>query len=130
MTADPISHLNDPDLPAPASPFCHVVTDGRYAFLAGRVAADIAEGRDAAGDIAAETDLVLRSIHETLARLGLGMDRIVRVDVHLLDLGEIAAMDAVYRRFFAGDAYPARTCTQAGALFGGCRIEITCIALL
>ena len=128
--ADQISHQNDPDLPKPASPFCHVVTDDRYAFLAGRVAADLAEGRDALGNIAAETELVMRSIHETLAQMNLGMDRVVRVDVHLLDLGEIAAMDAVYRRFFAEGAYPARTCTQAGRLYGGCRIEVTCIARL
>ena len=128
--ADQINHLNDPDLPAPASPFCHVVSDDRYAFLAGRVAADIAEGKAALGDIAAETDLVMRSIHDTLARLKLGMERIVRVDVHLTDLAEIAAMDAVYRCFFTEGAYPARTCTQAGRLYGGCRIEITCMARL
>lgn len=128
--ADRISHLNDPDLPAPASPFCHVVTDDRYAFLAGRVAADVAEGKEALGDIATETDLVMRSIHETLARMNLSMERIVRVDVHLTDLAEIAAMDAVYRRFFAEGAYPARTCTETGRLYGGCRIEITCMARL
>lgn len=130
MAADPTRHRNDPDLPDPASPFCHVVTDDRYAFLAGRVAADIAGGQEVLGDIAAETELVLRSIHGTLAQMNLGMERIVRVDVHLTDLGEIAAMDAVYRRFFAEGAYPARTCTEAGRLYGGCRIEITCMARL
>ncbi len=125
-----ISHWNDPDLPAPASPYCHAVMDDRYAFLAGRVAVDVPGGAKVLGDIAAETELVLRSIRDTLARLELGMDRVVRVDVLLTDLNDWAAMDAVYRGFFPANAYPARTCSGSSGLYGGCRVEITCMARL
>ena len=116
MTDDDLSHWNDPALPAPASPFSHVVMDDRYAFVAGRVAADVADGAAALGDIRAETEVVLRSIRDSLAQLGLGMERVVRAEVHLTDLGDFAAMDAVYRSFFPEGAYPARTCTQCGGL--------------
>jgi 2-iminobutanoate/2-iminopropanoate deaminase len=128
-----LSHRDEPGLPAPASPFCHVVLDDRYAFLSGRVAADLeaADLERAAGtlgDVAAETDLVLRSIRDSLAGLQLGMDRIVRVEVHMVDLDEMPAMDAVYRGFFTDGRFPARTCVEVARLYGGCRVEITCTA--
>ena len=130
MCPTALSHHNDPELPAPASPYCHVVMDDRYAFLAGRVAVDVPGGADVLGDISAETELVLRSICDTLARLKLGMDRIVRVDVLLTDLDDWAVMDAVYRGFFPDNTYPARTCSGSSGLYGGCRVEITCTARL
>ena len=39
-------------------------------------------------------------------------------------------MDAVYQDFFPHGAYPARTCSGASGLYGGCRVEITCMARL
>ncbi|MDH3473316.1 MAG: RidA family protein [Rhodospirillales bacterium] len=125
-----LSHRDEPGLPAPASPFCHVVLDDRYAFFSGRVAADLEGAAGTLGDIAAETDLVLRSIRDSLADLRLGMDRIVRVEVHMVDLDEMPAMDAVYRGFFTDGRYPARTCVEVARLYGGCRVEITCTARL
>jgi enamine deaminase RidA (YjgF/YER057c/UK114 family) len=35
-------------------------------------------------------------------------------------------MDAAYREFFDGKAYPARTTVESKRLFGGSKVEITC----
>jgi len=122
------THHIDPTLLTPSSPFSHIVLDDYYAYVAGRVAADIPGGETVLGDVRAETRLVLESIAFTLAAHGLDMDTIVRVDVHLVDIDEIGTMDEIYAEFFATGGFPARTCTQSTKLFGGSRVEITCVA--
>jgi 2-iminobutanoate/2-iminopropanoate deaminase len=115
---------------ATASPYSHVVIDGSYAFLAGIVASDVPGGAAAHGDIAREAEIVMAAIRGALAEIGLGMERIVRVEIHLTDIGRMPELDRVYARFFPDGALPARTCTQTGALSGGSNLEITVTARL
>jgi 2-iminobutanoate/2-iminopropanoate deaminase len=115
---------------ATASPFSHVVIDGSYAFLSGIVASDVPGGAAAQGDFAREAEIVMTAIRGALAEIGLGMGHIVRVEVHLTDIGRMPEFDRVYARFFPGDALPARTCTQSGGLAGGSNLEITVTARL
>jgi len=104
--------------------------DDHYAFLSGIVAADFPEGQAVLGDVAAETRAVLTAVRDTLGEIGLGMDRIVRVDVHLADLDDFDAMDGAYGEFFEAGAQPARTTTESRRLFGNSLVEITCQARL
>jgi 2-iminobutanoate/2-iminopropanoate deaminase len=100
--------------------------DDQYAFLSGLVAADFPAGLEVLGDVAAETRAVLATIGSILDELQLSKDHMVKVEVHLSDLDDFDAMDAAYREFFEGDAYPARTTTESQYLFGGSKVEITC----
>jgi len=115
---------------AATSPYSHVVIDDAYAFLSGIVASDVPGGAAAHGDIAREAEIVMTAIRDALAHVGLGMERIVRVDVHLTDLGRMPEFDRVYRQSFPSGALPARTCTQSDALAGGSNVEITVLARL
>ena len=125
-----IKHLQPKAVPASSAPFSQVVMDDRYAFLAGLVAADFPEGLEVLGEAGAETRAVLGVIRDVLAEIGLSMDRLVRVDVHLADLDDFNAMDTAYREFFDAGSYPARTTTESRRLFGDSRVEITCQARL
>ena len=117
-------------VPASKAPFSQLVMDDHYAFLSGLVAADFPAGRAVLGDVAAETRAVLTAIRDILTEVGLGMERIVRVDVHLADLGDFDAMDDAYREFFDASDLPARTTTESTRLFGNSRVEITAQARL
>ena len=124
-----IERLNLPDLVETGdAPFCNVVLDDNYAFLAGVVAADFPEGRVVLGDVGAETAAVMTMMKQELERIGLSTAAIVRCEVHLTDLNDMPAMNSAYRKFFENGAYPARTCTQSGALYGGSLVEVTCQA--
>lgn len=103
-----------------------MVLDDQYAFISGLVAADFPAGLEALGDAAAETRAIWAAIGSILDELNLTKERIVKVDVHLADLDDFDAMDAAYREFFDGNAYPARTTTESKRLFGGSKVEITC----
>ncbi len=123
-----MEHHNISDLDPPASPFSHVVEAGDLVFLSGQVAADSAAGRAALGDVAAETRAVMEQIKATLAARGLGLAAVVRVDIHLVDLGDMRVVDPIYAGYFAPGRYPARTCVEVRRLFGGSRIEVTVMA--
>ena len=123
-----IRHVRPHAIPRSEAPFSQVVLDDDFAYLSGLVAADFPEGRAELADVAKETLAVLSAIDKILEEVGLDMGRIVRVDVHLLSLDDFDAMDAVYRGFFEDGSYPARTPTESSRLFGGSRVEITCMA--
>ena len=117
-------------VPESSAPFSQVVTDDRYAYLAGLVAADFPQGQAVLGDPGKETTAVMQAILEILEELGLDFSDIVRADVHLSDLRYFDQMDNAYRQFFEGNAFPARTTTESPRLFGGASVEITVQARL
>ena len=121
-------HLDSPRLNPRTSPYSHVVVADRDCFIAGIVAADVPGGEAVAGSVEAETDLVMRTIESILDDLDFGMGDPLRVDIHLLDLDEIHVMDRAYGRYLDPEAMPARTTTQSDRLYGGSRVEITCMA--
>lgn len=125
-----IRHIQPASVPEPVAPLTPVVVDDHYAHLSGLVAADLPDGRSVLGDTAGETRAVLRKVEELLQEIGLDMNRVVRVDVHLTTLDDFDAMDAAYREFFEKGRYPARTTTESARLFGDSRVEITCMARL
>ena len=125
-----IRHIQPNCVPESEAPFSQIVVDDNYAFLAGLVAADYPEGISVLGDVGEETHSVLTTMRSMLQEIGLDMDRIVRTDVHLVDLDDFDAMDHAYQSFFEKGKYPARTTTESTRLFGGSRVEITCMARL
>lgn len=125
-----IRHIQSNCIPESEAPFSQIVMDDNYAYLAGLVAADYPEGKSILGDVSEETHSVLTTIRNMLQEIGLDMDRIVRTDVHLADLDDFDAMDLAYRNYFEKGHYPARTTTESPRLFGGSRVEITCLARL
>ena len=123
-------HKSFPDDILIGAAFSNVVIDDNYAFLAGLVAADVNRGLAVVGDVGAETTVVMETVKLLLGKIGLEMSDIVRCDVHLTDMHDIDVMDEAYSCFFEAGHYPARTTTQSGALFGGCKVEVTCQARL
>ena len=66
------------------------------------VVLDPATGEMSTGDIAEQTDRVLRSLSAVLASAGASLSTVIKTTVFMRDLGEFAAMNEVYAA-----AYPA-----------------------
>jgi len=122
-----VSYHNIPGID-PSASYAHVVEQGDLVCIAGQVAADSAEGRAVLGEIGAETRAVMRQLQTILWSRRLTFDDLVRIDIHLTDLDEFEAMNAVYRSFFTPGRLPTRTCVEVRRLFGDCRIEVTAMA--
>lgn len=120
--------INDPTLPKPDFPGSHLVIDDHYVFISGLTVADLSNGHAAKGDIKEETRLVMRELERMLQQEEGSLADVVRVDIHLADLKDISAMDAIYAEFFEPGRYPARTCTESPSICGGSHLEITLMA--
>jgi 2-iminobutanoate/2-iminopropanoate deaminase len=108
-------------------PYSHAVVAGEFVYLSGQTPLDPATGKLAEGDIGAQTEQCFKNLFAVLGAAGLGSDDVVKVNVYLTDMGDFAAMNAVYAKQFSAP-YPARSTVAVAALPLGSRIEIELVA--
>ena len=118
-----------PGAPQAIGPYSPAIRAGNFLFLSGQIPLDPATGALVAGDIAVQTEQVMRNIAALLSAAGAGFEHVVRTTVFLLDMNEFAAMNEVYARF-AADPPPARSTVQVARLPRDARVEIDVIAVL
>jgi 2-iminobutanoate/2-iminopropanoate deaminase len=118
-----------PGAPKAIGPYSPAIRAGNFLFLSGQIPLDPATGSLVAGDIAAQTEQVMRNVAALLAAAGAGFEHVVRTTVFLLDMNDFAAMNEVYGRF-AVDPPPARSTVQVARLPRDARVEIDVIAVL
>lgn len=80
------------------------------------------------GDIKAHTDHVLKELEAELKKAGSSMEKVLKVNVYLADLGDYKAMNEVYQGRF-GNKPPVRTTVATyGGVPGDSLVEMDCIA--
>jgi reactive intermediate/imine deaminase len=116
--------------PRPVAPFSHAVEAGGFVFVTGQMPTDPA-APDAAlpAGVAAQTRRVMENLKLVLAGLGLGLEHVVQARVYLTAFErDYAAMNEVYRSYFAPGRLPARTCVGVTTLAVGALVEIDLVA--
>ena len=116
------------DAPQAIGPYSQAIKANGFVFVSGQVAIDPATQQVITGDIAAQTDRVLRNLSEILEAAGSGLGKVVRATVFLKNMGEFAAMNEVYARYFSS-APPARSTVEVARLPKDVAVEIDVIAL-
>jgi 2-iminobutanoate/2-iminopropanoate deaminase len=112
---------------APVGPYNHAVRVGDLLFCSGQIPLDPATGNVVGGDIRAQTERVLENVKAILADQGLSFANVIKSTVFMTNLGDFAAMNEVYARYFTAD-FPARSTVQVAALPRGANVEIEVIA--
>jgi 2-iminobutanoate/2-iminopropanoate deaminase len=113
--------------PAPVGPYNHAVRIGDLLFCSGQIPLDPATGNLVSGDIRAQTERVLENVKAILADQGLTFANVVKSTVFMTNLGDFAAMNEVYARYFTAD-FPARSTVQVSGLPRGTNVEIEVVA--
>lgn len=118
------------EAPAAIGPYTQAVRVGEFLFTSGQVALDPKTGEMSTGDITAQTKRVLENLKAVLAKAGLDMSHVVKATVFMKNLGEFAAMNAVYATYLApeGVVPPARSTIQVAALPKDALVEIEFVA--
>ncbi len=99
---------------------------GDWVFLAGQGGADPATGTLPEG-IEAQAEQALGNVEALLREAGLSLGDVVSCLVHLADLSDFAAYNAVWERVFPNEPRPVRT-TVGAPLLSGMLIEVTAVA--
>ncbi len=115
--------------PAAIGPYSQAIDCGAFVVTSGQVPFDPATGVLVEGDITVQTRQVLNNIKAVLAAAGLTMDNVVKTTVFLQNMGDFAAMNAVYAEFFTEGQYPARSAVEVAALPKGALVEIETICV-
>jgi reactive intermediate/imine deaminase len=106
-------------------PQTQAIIAGPNIFVSGQIPADT-KGNLIEGSIADKTSMCCENIKGILAEAGVGMDRVVKVNVFLDDMANFGEMNGVYEKYFAHK--PARSCVAVKQLPKGVPVEIECIA--
>ncbi|WP_429116336.1 Rid family detoxifying hydrolase [Aeromonas veronii] len=112
---------------APRSPLhCQTVAFSHYNHLSAQLPIDPATGKILAGCIKEQTAQCLSHIKAIVESIGHVMDDIVKVNIQLANIADLAEVDAIYTKYFP--AYlPARTVIAVRELPAGARIQMDAV---
>lgn len=115
--------------PGAVGPYSQGIATEGLLFTAGQAALDPSSGALVEGGIEPETERVMANLTAVLDAAGCGWDDVLKTTIFLVDMGEFAAVNAIYGRFVS-DPPPARSTVGVAALPKGASVEIEVIARL
>lgn len=115
--------------PKAIGPYSQAIRAGGLLFTSGQVAIDPASQQVVQGDVAAQTDRVLKNLAAILQASGSSLEQVVRCTVFLKNMGDFGAMNEVYGRYFKQEP-PARSTVEVARLPKDVLVEIDAIALV
>jgi 2-iminobutanoate/2-iminopropanoate deaminase len=115
--------------PKPVAPFSHAVETDGFVLITGQMP-DTPDTPGVLPDgIVAQTDAVMANLKKILIGVGLGFEHVAMARIYLTEFKrDYAAMNEIYRSYFAQDRLPARTCVGVTGLAYDALIEIDLIA--
>lgn len=120
--------LSTDQAPGAIGPYSQAIrAEGRFLFLSGQIPLT-PKGELVAGDVAAQTEQVMKNIGAMLAAAGLTTANIVKTTIFLKSMDSFAAVNEVYGRAFSSDP-PARSTVAVAGLPRGVDVEIECVAV-
>ena len=120
--------ISTKDAPQAIGPYSQAVKANGFIFVSGQIAIDPATQQVIPGDVAAQTDRVLRNLSEILEASGSGLGKVVRSTVFLKSMNDFATMNQVYGKYFTS-APPARSTVEVARLPKDVAVEIDVIAI-
>lgn len=111
-----------------ALPFSDGVLVGDTLYVAGHLGIEAKTGMPPAS-AEEEARLAMDGIKQTVESAGMSMDDLVSVQVFCTDLKLYDIFNAIYKTYFHGNNYPARSFIGADKLLRGGRFEVLGIAI-
>jgi 2-iminobutanoate/2-iminopropanoate deaminase len=130
MNAQTKTLVSTTKAPAAIGPYSQAIRVGDTLYASGQIALDPATGQLVDGGITEQTVRALENVKAVLAEAGLSFNNVVKTLVFLKSMGDFAAMNEVYARYFApeGAIPPARSTVAVAGLPKDALVEIEVIA--
>jgi len=119
--------ISTTNAPGAIGPYSQGWTVGSFVFASGQIPVDPATGLIPEG-ITAQTEQSCRNVAAIMEAAGTTMENVVKTTCFLADMGDFAAFNEVYARYFTSK--PARSCVAVKALPKGVLCEIEAIAVI
>ena len=119
--------IHTDNAPAAIGPYSQGKCLGNLIFLSGQIPLDPATGAVVGDDIVSQTEQIMKNIAALLDASGSSFEHVAKTTCFLADMGDFAAFNEVYAKYFTGK--PARSCVAVKALPKGVLAEVECIAV-
>lgn len=117
--------LETKNAPGAIGPYSQGFEVNGFVFTSGQIPVDPATGEVPAG-IAAQAEQSCKNVGAILEAAGAGFDKVFKTTCFLADMGDFAAFNEVYAKYFTSK--PARSCVAVKDLPKGVLCEIEAIA--
>ena len=118
--------IENTNAPGAIGPYSQGWTVGDLIFTSGQIPVDPATGAIAEG-ITAQAEQSCKNVGAILAAAGVGFENVVKTTCFLADMGDFAAFNEAYAKFFTSK--PARSCVAVKELPKGVLCEVEAIAI-
>src|SRR5689334_24728518 len=88
------------DAPQAIGPYSQAIKSGGFLFSSGQIAIDPSTGQVIEGDVAAQTERVMKNLAAILKAGGLGLNDVVKTTVFLKSMGDFTTMNEIYGKHF------------------------------
>ena len=122
-----IKAVSTVNAPAAIGPYSQAIAAGDFVYLSGQLGVDPATGNLENG-VEAQAERAIANMKAILAEAGLDISRVIKTTVFLKDMGDFAAVNAIYAKHFR-QPYPARSCVQVAELPKGGLVEIEAVCV-
>ena len=119
--------INTTQAPAPIGPYNQAVKAGNTLYVSGQIALSPETGELVQGTVTDEAHQVLKNLKAVLDASGYSFIDVVKTTIFLRDMGDFAAVNAVYGEYFTEQA-PARETVAVAGLPKNVNVEISVIA--
>src|SRR5947207_11980648 len=113
-------------VPVPAGPYSPGLTVGEWIFLSGQGGFDPNTGKVVSDDLVEQTEQTFKNIETVLEAAGASLDDVISCLVHLVDLDDFPAFNAVCEQQSTG-VKPVRPTVRAD-LVAGHLVEVSMVA--
>lgn len=111
---------------AAIGPYSQGIVAGPFLYASGQIPIDPATGEIKGEDILEQTEQVMKNVGAILEEAGYRYEDVVKTTCFLADMGDFAAFNGVYEKYFTGK--PARSCVAVKQLPKNVLCEVEVIA--
>lgn len=114
--------------PKAIGPYSQGMVAGNIVFTSGQIPADPETGAIVGQNITEQAEQVMKNLGGVLLAAGVTYEDTVKTTCFLADMGDFAAFNAVYEKYFTGK--PARSCVAVKTLPKNVLCEVEAIACM
>ncbi len=120
--------INTKGAPAAIGPYSQAIITNGLLFTSGQIPLDPVTNEIVGSTIEEQTEQVLKNLGEVLKEAGTSFDDVVKTTCFLADMGDFAAFNNIYSKYFKAIPLPARSCVAVKTLPKNVLVEIEAIA--
>ncbi len=121
-----MTKIETKNAPEAIGPYSQAIVTGNLVYTSGQIPINPETGKIEAQDIEGQTHQSCKNVRALIEAAGIDMSSVVKTTCFLKNMGDFAAFNSVYEKYFTSS--PARSCVEVAALPKGALVEIEAVA--